>query len=101
MQKPDKIFIHNPNMLHALASNNVEGTVRECSVANQLSTNHTVEYAKEAGDFRVDGTITFEVGGGKKSFEQIANLPDSYVLADSIEYPIGRKLPIWLMEMIY
>lgn len=101
MQKPDKIFIHNPNMLHALASNSVKGTVRECFVVNQLSALHTVEYAKGAGDFRVDGTITFEVGGSKKSFDQIADLPNSYVLADALEYPVGKKLPIWLIGMIY
>ncbi len=68
---------------------------------NQLSEGHTVEYAKEAGDFRIDGKIIFEVGGVKKSFDQIADIPDSYILADSMEYPIGKKLPIWLIGMIY
>ncbi len=101
MQKPDKIFMHNTNILNALTQNVVIGTIRECFVVNQLSTKHTVEYGKEAGDFKIDGTITFEVGGADKSFQQIADLPNSYILADSIEYPIGKKLPIWLVGMIY
>ncbi len=45
--------------------------------------------------------MTFEVGGESKSFAQIADLPDSYILADNIEFPIGKKLPIWLLGLIY
>lgn len=101
MQKPDKIFIHNPNMLYALGENCPIGTIRECFVVNQLSVNHNVEYGKTTGDFKVDGKITFEVGGEGKSFDQIADIPNSFILADSMEYPIGKKLPIWLVGMTY
>ncbi|MDD5988514.1 MAG: hypothetical protein PUC38_03420 [Bacteroidales bacterium] len=45
--------------------------------------------------------MTFEVGGESKSFAQIADLPDSYILADNIEFPVGKKLPIWLVGLIY
>lgn len=101
MQKPDKVYVHNPNILCALSSQLNIGTLRECFVVNQLSTRHTVEYGKEQGDFKVDGTITFEVGGRDKSFEQIADLPHSYILADGIEHPIGKKLPLWIVGMLY
>ena len=101
MQKPDKIFIHNPNMLLALGDNCPIGTLRECFVVNQLRVNHQVEYSKNAGDFKVDGKITFEVGGEGKTFEQIAGMPDSYVLADNMEFPVGKKLPIWLVGLTY
>ena len=101
MQKPDKIYIHNPNTLYALGTQLNIGTIRECFVVNQLSVGHTVEYGKTQGDFRIDGHITFEVGGKDKSFDQIADLPDSYILADNMEFPIGKKLPLWLMGMIY
>jgi len=43
----------------------------------------------------------FEVGGADKSFEQIADVPNSYILADALEFPVGKKLPIWLMGMTY
>lgn len=101
MQKPDKIYIHNPNMLCALGTQVNIGTLRECFVVNQLSYNHTIEYGKTNGDFKVDGKITLEVGGKEKTFEQIANIPDSYVLADSMEYPIGKKFPLWLAGFLY
>ena len=102
MQKPDKVYLHNPNMHYALCSQEKVGTIRECFVVNQLSsTCHTVEYGKNHGDFKVDGRITVEVGGKDKSFEQIAGVPDSYVLADSMEFPIGKKLPLWLVGFLY
>jgi len=101
MQKPDKIFLHNTNMLYALAQDKVIGTIRECFVVNQLAVNHTVEYGKSLGDFKIDGKITLEVGGADKSFDQIADVPDSYVLADSMEYPVGKKLPIWIVGLTY
>ncbi len=101
MQKPDKIYISNPNMLCALGSQPNIGTLRECFVVSQLANGHTVEYGREHGDFKVDGTITFEVGGRDKSFDQIADMPDSYVLADSLEFPIGKKLPLWLVGLVY
>lgn len=101
MQKPDKIYVHNPNLLNALSEHCPIGTIRECFVVNQLSVSHVVEYGKESGDFKVDGKTTFEVGGNGKRFDQIADIPDSYILADSIEYPIGKKLPIWLIGLLY
>ena len=53
MQKPDKIFLDNPNLLYALASHPVKiGTARETFVVNQLSCDNEVEYGKKTGDFR-------------------------------------------------
>ena len=101
MQKPDKIYVHNPNILYALGSRENIGTVRECFFVNQLSKGHTVEYGKTSGDFLIDGRITVEVGGKDKSFEQIADIPDSYVFADEMEFPIGKKLPLWLAGFLY
>ena len=101
LQKPDKIYLHNPNMFYALGQQNKIGTIRECFAVNQLAVKHTVEYRKEQGDFRIDGRITIEVGGQDKTFDQIADLPDSYILADMMEYPVGKKLPLWLAGITY
>jgi predicted AAA+ superfamily ATPase len=101
MQKPDKIYVHNPNMLFALGTEQNVGTLRECFVVNQLSVGHTVEYGKTHGDFLIDGSITIEVGGKDKTFDQIADIPDSYILADSMEFPVGKKLPIWIVGLLY
>ena len=101
MQKPDKVYLHNPNLFFALSAQQNIGTIRECFVVNQLSVGHIVEYGKTQGDFKVDGGITIEVGGKDKTFDQIADLPNSYILADSMEFPVGKKLPLWLMGFLY
>ena len=102
MQKPDKIYLQNPNLLYAVASAPVQiGTVRETFAVNQLSVNHEVEYGKAQGDFVVDHKYIFEVGGADKTFKQIADLPDSFILADNIEFATGKKLPLWIVGMVY
>lgn len=101
MQKPDKIYIQNPNMMFALTQDINIGTVRECFAVNQLMTGHSVEYGKSQGDFLIDGKWTFEIGGSDKSFMQIADVPDSYVFADNMEFPIGKKLPLWILGLMY
>ena len=102
MQKPDKIYIDNTNLLHAWATAPIQiGTIRETFVANQLSVNHVVEFRKTNGDFLVDSKYTFEVGGDDKDFQQIANVADSFILADDMETAIGKKLPIWVVGFDY
>ena len=102
MQKPDKVYLENPNLLYALSTSPVQiGTVRECFAVNQLSYGHTVEYGRDKGDFKVDGKWTLEVGGARKSFHQIADIPDSFVLADEMEMPRGNKIPLWLLGFLY
>ena len=75
LQKPDKIYLHDPNMFYALGYGEKIGTIRECFLINQLSVNHTVEYGKEQGDFIIDGNITIEVGGPDKTFVQARRRP--------------------------
>jgi predicted AAA+ superfamily ATPase len=105
LQKPDKLYLENPNLLYALSStDHIEiGTVRETFIANQLtSTKHTVEYAGyKKGDFRVDGDIVIEVGGQDKGFGQIAGQDKAYVAGDDIEYAFGRKIPLWAFGFLY
>lgn len=102
MQKPDKIYIENANMLKALATHPLkEGTLRETFVINHLAFKHSVEYGKQHGDFVVDGKYTFEVGGAGKTFKQIADIPNSFILADDLDYPFGNKLPLWLIGFLY
>lgn len=102
MQKPDKIFIENPNMLYALSSSAIKiGTARETFAVNQLTYQHQVEFGKKQGDLHVDGVYTFEIGGENKDFSQIANIPQSYVFADDLDSAIGNKLPLWLLGFLY
>ena len=54
-----------------------------------------------AGDFLVDETYLFEVGGKGKTFEQIKDVPKSYVAYDEVEVGRGNKIPLWLFGFLY
>lgn len=101
MQKPDKIYMENTNLLHALSLTMVgAGVERETFFVNQLSHGHRVEYSRQA-DFLVDGRYTFEVGGQSKDGRQVANVRDAYIAADGIDHALGNKIPLWLFGFLY
>lgn len=101
MNKPDKIYLDNTNLLYALASSNVnEGNIRETFFANQISVIHSLSTSKQ-GDFHVDDKYIFEVGGPNKSFDQIKDLKEAFVAADEIETGFGNKIPLWMFGLLY
>lgn len=101
MQKPDKIYMENTNLLHALSLSQVEaGTARETFFVNQLMQQHEVEYGRGA-DFVIDRKYTIEVGGQSKDGNQIAGVPDAFIAADGMEYALGNKIPLWLFGFLY
>lgn len=104
LQKPDKIYLDNSNLLYALCPQQPEiGTVRETYFANQLaSAGHTVEYAGyKKGDFRIDGNMVIEVGGEDKGFSQLSGLENAFVAADDIEFAFEGKIPLWAFGFLY
>ena len=101
LQKPDKIFMENSNLMYALRGNAIDiGNVRETFFANQLRHSHLVELATKA-DFRIDEKYTFEVGGKNKSEKQISNTPNAYLALDNIEYGFTNHIPLWLFGFLY
>lgn len=97
---PEKLLLHNPNLMYALGSNVTTGTLREAFFLNQLQVSHQV-HAPKTGDFLVDGKYLFEVGGRKKSFRQIQDIPDSYLAVDDLEVGYGNRIPLWLFGLLY
>lgn len=100
LTSPEKIYLDNPNMMYALVANADIGTARECFFANQVGEGHVLAYPKR-GDFLVDDSYLFEVGGKGKSFEQIKDIPRSYVVNDGVESTRGNKIPLWLFGFLY
>jgi len=100
--KPDKIYMHNTSLLYALYSGKerFSGTVRETFFVNQLIKDHRLRSVKK-GDFIVDRTYTFEIGGRNKSFNQIADVENSFIAADDLEVGYGNKIPLWLFGLMY
>ena len=101
MQKPDKIYLENPNLIVTLALDEPNiGTVRETFLVGQLCYQHKVEYTK-TGDLLVDRLYTIEIGGKSKDGKQIASLEDAYIASDDIEYAAGNKIPLWAFGFLY
>lgn len=101
LQKPEKIFLENTNLLFALSEETPStGTVREIFFSNQVGSMHNTSYPK-SGDFLVDGKFTFEIGGKNKDMSQLSNVENAWVVKDEIEYPVGKSLPLWLFGFLY
>ncbi len=101
LQKPEKVYLANPNLAYALNPGHVEtGTIRETFFINQLSVLHTVEYT-EPGDFKIDGKYVFEIGGKNKTARQIRNVQNAFVAADNLEVGALAKIPLWLFGFLY
>lgn len=98
MDKADKIYLENTNLMYL--NNPDMGNVRETFFANQLG-NITEIYSGKNGDFMVGNNFTFEIGGAKKGFEQIKNIPNYFIAADDIEVGVGNKIPLWLFGFLY
>ncbi len=98
LEKPEKIYLNNTNLLYI---NDADiGTVRETFFLSMLSKAYEVRYPKK-GDFLVDGRYLFEIGGKNKDFKQIADISNSFVVADEMEVGYKNKIPLWLFGFIY
>ena len=49
----------------------------------------------------MDGKWLFEIGGKGKTFKQIADIEDSFVVNDGVETGFGNKIPLWLFGFLY
>ena len=100
LNKPDKIYLDNINLYNILCSDHSSGSLRESFFVSQIKVNHDVKYSN-IGDFKIDDRYIFEVGGKNKSFKQIKNIENSFVVADDMEVGFGNKIPLWLFGLSY
>jgi predicted AAA+ superfamily ATPase len=97
--KPDKIYLANTNLHYAYCQNVEMGTIREVFFMSMFNEESLSVPAK--GDFLIDDTYLVEIGGKEKSFKQIKDIPNSFVVADDIEIGSTNKIPLWLFGMLY
>lgn len=99
-KKPDKLLFANTNLLYTFADEfGVEvdiGTVRETFFVSCFET----IYYSDIGDFIADGII-YEIGGKNKSFSQVKDIPNSYVVIDTDYSMEKNKIPLWMFGFLY
>lgn len=96
MKKPDKVYLHNTNLIYAIAPNNTESlNLRHTFFYNQVGYQHKLKSSPKA-DFCVNHKYHFNVGGRKLE-------PDSdiYAASDVIEIGEKNKIPLWLFGFLY
>ena len=71
LSRPEKIYLNNTNLMNAFTMQPNIGTLREL------------------------------VGGRKKSFDQIKDIPNSYLAIDETEVGFGNKIPLWMFGLLY
>nr|WP_287284302.1 AAA family ATPase [Treponema sp.] len=59
------------------------------------------DLSRRALVYNIQGLSFFEVGGKNKKRKQIKEIPDSFILADDIEFGTDRRIPLWLLGFLY
>ena len=99
IEHAEKLYLHNPNQYYALSDTPNIGTIRELFFLCSVKQGNRVTIPKE-GDFLVNKTILFEVGGRKKDYSQIKAHPEAYLACDDLEIGIGHRIPLWLLGFL-
>ena len=100
LQKPEKIYLENTNVMFAISNDPDKGSQRETFFLNQLKKEHKLTYPKTA-DFRVDEKYLFEIGGKSKNKKQIVGEDNAYLVLDNLEIGYDNVIPLWLFGLIY
>src|SRR5690606_2317356 len=100
LQKPDKIFLENPNLAYAISKRPDKGNLRETFLLGQLLNAGLDVFEPGTGDFLVND-IHIEVGGKNKSTKQVRDTTSYIIAADDMETGFGTKVPLWLFGFLY
>ena len=96
MKKPDKVYLHNTNLIYAIAPNNTENlNLRQTFFYNQVAYKNRLKTSAKA-DFLINEKYHFIVGGRK-----IEPATDIFAASDVIEIGEGNKIPLWLFGFLY
>lgn len=96
MKKPDRVYMHNTNLLYAIAPNNTESlNLRHTFFYNQVGYKNKLNSSPVA-DFLVNDHFHFNVGGRK-----LEATDSVYAASDVIEIGEGKKIPLWLFGFLY
>jgi len=101
IKKPEKIYLDNPNMFKVLCQKPDIGTLRESFFSGIICNADHYITASKKGDFIIDEKYTIEVGGKGKTFKQIKDMTNSYVVADELEIGNGNKIPLYLFGFLH
>ena len=98
--KVEKVYLDNTNMAYLLGADSTDlGNIRETFFYNQMRVVADV-ISSRISDFEINGK-TFEVGGKKKGYKQLADTKEGYIVKDDIEFGSGNIIPLWAFGLLY
>jgi uncharacterized protein len=101
LNKPDKIWMGNTNLMYAISGNQVEkGTLRETFFIQNMPKVYQLSIP-ENGDILVNNQYLFEIGGKNKTIKQIQGEENAFVVRDDIEIGVFNTIPLWLFGFQY
>ncbi len=103
VRNTEKIYLDNTNLLYSINETIGKeihiGTIRELFAISSLEdSGYNVFYSKMGDIITKDYTI--EIGGLKKSSNQIKNVPNSFILKDDILYSSLNIRPLYLLGFL-
>ena len=89
INKPDKLFMYNTNLMRVISQNSNIGAQRETFFVNQVKSSFYNKpflidenlLLSNAGDFKILNKYIVEVGGKDKSFNQIKDIENSFIVS--------------------
>lgn len=104
LQKPDKVFLQNPNLYFALEPLGADiGSIRESFFFSQLHVVSEIHLDKDLDFIVTHGRkkYEFEIGGANKTRRQLRSTPGAYLVRDDIENGAEKQIPLWLFGFLY
>jgi len=100
-KKPDRIYLQNPNLLHAFGMGQVSHqAMLETFFLNQLNKGQKVSGNGKSGEFVIDDALTFKVGNGNGK-RNVSDNGNTYIASDMEEVGVDNKIPLWLFGFLY
>ncbi len=97
LQKPDQVYLHNTNLLHIVAPENINNrNLRMTFFYNQVGYQHKVTSSHDL-DFKVNDKYDFGVGGKYTQAEG----ENRFAAADMLEIGEGNVIPLWFFGFLY
>lgn len=98
-KKPDKIMLHNTNLMYSFYSVNVEEQdVLDTFFLNTMYKDHKLYKGEKNTSFLVNGTRQFKICcEGQK----IKNNPNTIYVPHKLEIGRGNQIPLWIFGFLY
>jgi len=100
-KKPNKVYLHNTNLLYAISPDNIDdANLRETFFYNQVGPGRAIT-STDRGHFLVNDKFNFEISESANLLESKFRTEDFFIAADMIERGEGNKIPLWLFGFLY